>query len=176
MQIENVELNFQETNWSGTWTSRSGRDVEILRNVHGTARGWDGFVEALSATRGYSIAISQTATDVVVTFPGGAGNMLTIPGFPVAAESSAKVVNRGEWWTKHVTAGRWVGGALELTSTTFSGWWRNVPPDRAQPRPTDFRMRLTFSTGASPDQLFLRVLLSDEKGELEYLQTFYREP
>src|SRR5678816_4615226 len=32
----------QVVDWSGQWSSRSGRDVEVLRNVHVTPAGWDG--------------------------------------------------------------------------------------------------------------------------------------
>jgi hypothetical protein len=166
----------QAVDWSGAWTSRGGRDVEIRRNVHGTPRGWDTFAEMLARSRGYSIVVTQTATEVVVTFPRGASNMLTIPGFAFGTEPRATVVNRGEWWTKHMTLARWVDTSLELTSTTFSGWWKNAEPERAQPRATDYRIRLTLTPGVNRDQLLLRVMLSDEKGELEYVQAFYRQP
>jgi hypothetical protein len=168
----------QTIDWTGTWTSRNGQDVDILRHVPGTgtARGWNGFAEALARTRDYIIVITQTLTEVVVTFPGGASNMLTTPGFAFGAESRLTVVTRGEWWTKHITSAHWVGRSLELSSTSFSGWWSNSEPNTAQPRPTDFRKRLTLIPGSEPDELLLRVQVSDEKGELEYLQKFYRAP
>jgi hypothetical protein len=160
----------QTIDWTGTWMSRNGQDVDILRNVPGTgtARGWNGFVEALAKTRDYVIVVTQTPNEVVVTFPGGANNVLTTPRFAFGAESRVTVVNRGDWWTKHITSADWVGGLLELASTSFSGWWSKSEPDRAQPRPTDFRKRLTLIPGSEPDELLLRVQVSDEKGELEY--------
>jgi hypothetical protein len=77
----------QVVDWSGQWSSRSGRDVEVLRNVHVTPAGWDGFAGALARDREYSISIAQTAGDVVVTFPGGVNNMLTVPAFALDAAS-----------------------------------------------------------------------------------------
>lgn len=167
----------QPVDWTGGWTSANGQDVQVMRNTHGsgTARGWNAFVEMLALPREYVITIAQSADEIVVSFPSGASNMLTIPGFAIDPAPRVKVVNRGDWWTKHVTSGRWVGTSLELTSTTFSGWWKNSEPDRAEPKPTDFRMRLTLTPGLDANELKLRVFVSDEKGELEYIQTFRRK-
>src|SRR5262245_3045421 len=113
----------QTVDWSGDWISRDQRDVVIIRNVHGTAHGWDSFVERLRQTRAYSITVAQTPGEVTVTFPGGASNMLTAPGFAFGAEPRSTVSNRGDWWTKAVTSARWSDGSLELSAMMFSGWW-----------------------------------------------------
>ena len=83
------------------WASRGGRDVEIvrIRPGSGSARGWNGFVEALQSARSYPIEITQTAERVAIAFPGGASNMLTLPETPLGPEPSSHVVNRGDWWT-----------------------------------------------------------------------------
>jgi len=83
------------------------------------------------------------------------------------------VVNRGSWWIKHVTAGRWIGASLELTSTSSSRW-QTEAPESAPPAETDFIERLTLTPGDPPDRLRLHVVVSDEKGELEYVQRFVR--
>jgi hypothetical protein len=165
----------QTSDWSGRWTSQSGQDVRVIRNVHGTgsARGWDTYVDALKASRDYLLSIEPTATGVAVMFPGGDKNMLTTPPFAFG-EGRETVVNRGDWWTKHVASARWIGAALELDSLSFSGWWKNGGPEAAQPKPTDYRKRLTLNAGPSSDELLLRVELADEKGVLVYEQTFTR--
>jgi uncharacterized protein (TIGR02246 family) len=165
------------SNWSGGWTSRGDRDVEIvsIRPGSGSARGWNGFVEALLATRAYRIDISHTVDRVAIAFPGGSSNMLTLPETPLDTEPSIRVVDHGEWWTKYVSSARIAEGVVEVAATTFSGWWREGGPDRAKPKATDYRRHYTLAPGSHPDQLALRVHLSDEKGEVEYLQTFRRE-
>lgn len=167
----------EPSNWSGTWTSRGGRDVEIvsIRPGPGSARGWNGFVEALLASDGYRIEIAQTAERIGIAFPGGSSNMLTLPETPLDAESSTRVINRGEWWTKYVTSAHFAAGVLDIASTTFSGWWRHGGPDTAKPKATDYRRRFTLAPGSKPDLLVLRVHLADEKGEVEYVQAFRRQ-
>ena len=164
--------------WSGGWISRNDRDVEVvsIRPGSGSPRGWHGFVEALLATRPYRIAITQTADRIAIAFPGGASNMLTLPDTPLDHESEVRVVNRGEWWTKYVTSSRTEGGVVEVAATTFNGWWRDGGPDGAEPAATDFRRRYILSPGTAADQLELRIHLSDEKGDVEYVQRFRREP
>jgi hypothetical protein len=169
-------VGFQTIDWSGTWTSRPDRDVEVLRNVHGTPRGWDGFVEELTRSGPYTIAVAQADNDVTITFPGGANNMLTLPGAAIVEEPRTTVVNRSDWWTKRVTAARWNGASLELTCASSSGWWKNAVPETATLRPTDFRIKLTFTPTGDPNELSLRLLLADEMGELEYRQLFRRQP
>jgi hypothetical protein len=71
----------QAVDWSGQWISRGGQDVEVLRNVHLTPKGWNGLVGDLARSREYSIRIAQAAGEIVVTFPGGSSNMLTMPAF-----------------------------------------------------------------------------------------------
>jgi hypothetical protein len=168
----------QPRDWSGHWTTRGPQDIEIVRLAPGTgtARGWNGFVEALlAASKGYRIIIEQTADHVAIAFPGGASNMLTLD-MPLGRESSARVVDRGDWWTKHVASARLIDGALDLRSTTFNGWWRNGRPEDAQPRITDFRRHVVLRSGPDDDHLLLRVQLADEKGEVEYVQRFRRAP
>jgi hypothetical protein len=102
--------------------------------------------------------------------------MLTLDDTSIAPEPTIRVVNRGDWWTKHVTSAQSTADTLELACTSFSGWWRSGGPDDAKPRATDFRRRFVLTRGSDPAQLLLRVYVADEKGELEYVQTFRREP
>lgn len=166
----------QPAGLSGTWTSRGGGDVEIVRMAtgSGTARGWSGLAEGLRTSRDYRIVITQTGDRIAISFPGGATNMLSVDETPLG--SGARVVDRGDWWTKHLSNVRATDEALELASTTFSGWWRNGGPENAKPNVTDFKRHYTLTRGREPDQLLLRVHVADEKGELEYVQTFRREP
>lgn len=168
-------LGAQTSNWAGSWTSQPDRDVEVIRIQPGTgtARGWNGFVDALIRQRDYRIEITQADDDVAIAFPGGAANMLSVPAFTIDRPVS-HVVNRGEWWTQQRTTARWVDRELELAATTFSGWWRTSTPDQAQPKPTDFRQRVLLTQGGTPDELVLRATLTDEKGEVEYVQRFHR--
>ncbi|MEZ5288406.1 MAG: hypothetical protein R2712_27090 [Vicinamibacterales bacterium] len=168
----------QPPNWSGTWTSRPAEDVEVIRLTPGTgaARGWRPFIEALTRKPLYEIAVTQEADQVVIAFPGGETNMLTVPGFAMAAAPSDHVVDRGEWWTNSRTMAEWTGATLELTATTYTGWWRSAAPADVQPRPTDFHMRFVLSQGEVPDELVLHATLTDEKGEVEYRQRFRRAP
>jgi hypothetical protein len=73
-----------------------------------------------------------------------------------------------------VTSARWSGTALQLDSRSFSGWWKNGGPETAKPKPTDYRKRITLVSGASANELRLRMELADEKGELVYEQAFLR--
>ncbi|MGE3274638.1 MAG: hypothetical protein AB7O67_05970 [Vicinamibacterales bacterium] len=159
---------------SGTWTS-SGGDVEIVRNVHRTPRGWDGTVEALERARDYTLTIEQSDDGVIVAFPGGSRHMLTMPVYPFG-ESRTTVEDGGDFWTKHVTSARWTGEALELQATTFSGWWKDAPPEAVSGSPEQLDMRLVLAAGATPEDIVMRATLKDEKGEVEYVQRFKRAP
>ena len=165
------------TTWSGAWTSRPERDVWVLgtRSGPGSAAGWSGFIEALLATRDYRIQIAHAPDGVAITFPGGSTNMLTLPETPLETESSIRLVDRGDWWTKYVSTVRVAGDVVEVASTTSSGWWRDGGPAEAEPKVTDLLRRYTMAPGGSPDQLVLRVYLSDEKGRVEYRQVFRRD-
>jgi hypothetical protein len=165
------------TNWSGAWTSRPERDVQGLstRPGSGSATGWSGFVEALLATRDYRIRVAHTPDGVAITFPGGNNNMLTLPETPLGTEPSVRVVARGDWWTKYVSTVRVAGDVVDVVSTTSSGWWTDGDPAEAGPKVTDLLRRYTMAPGGSPDQLVLRVSLSDEKGHVEYRQVFRRD-
>jgi hypothetical protein len=160
--------------WSGAWVSHSG-DVVVVRNVHATAEGWDHVAQNLKQASRYTIAITQTANEIAISFPTGSNNILTVSACAIGADPCSIVSDHGDWWVKEVVVARWVNAALQLTSTTASGWWKDVEPDRAPSRITDFRKQLTLRPGSGPDQLLLRVVLGDEKGELEYVQTFVRE-
>ena len=160
-------------NWSGVWVSHGAADLTILRSVHLTARGWDNHAQALATAASYAITIAQTPGEVVISFPGGANNMMTVPGFAMADHPRTVVISRGSWWIKHVTAGRWADESLELTSTSSGGWHREAA-ETAAPAETDFIERLTVTPGDQPDRLRLHVVVSDEKGELEYVQRFAR--
>ena len=96
--------------------------------------------------------------------------MLTLPKSRLDSESSIRVVNRGEWWTKYVTSAHFASGVLDVTSTTFTGWWRDGNPGAAKPKATDFKRHFTLTPGSQPDQLVLRIHLADEKGEVEYVR------
>lgn len=166
----------QPADWSGTWISPGPENFQVLRNVHQTAHGWDSFVESMQQTRGYTIVVIQNASEITVTFPGGGRNLLSEPAYAFADEPRSAVENRGDYWINHVTSARRVGESIELSSTTFSGWWKNGDPAAAKAKPTDFRSRLTLAPGARENQLVLHATLSDEKGEVEYRQTFTRQP
>ena len=153
-----------------------GEDIQIVRNTHGTgsARGWNALVEALTTAKTYRVTIRQTADRIVLTFPGGDANMLSAE-FALDPGPHASVVNRGDFWTKSVGEGNWTSdGTLVLASVTFSGWWKNGPPDTAKAAATDYHRRFVLTRGARADELRLRVAVADEKGELEYVQSLHR--
>lgn len=166
----------QSSDWSGAWISHGGDDVHVVRHIQASARGWSGVAEGIVTSRAYRIVIVQTAAGVTIDFPGGAKNILTFSETPLDGATAARVVNAGEWWTKYVLTARVTGDVLALGSTSFSGWWRDGGPEQARPAPTDFKKRVTLSRGAASDLLAVRVELSDEKGELEYVQAFRRQP
>src|SRR5512143_2214656 len=153
----------QGADWSGTWTT-GGRDLRALRNIHMTARGWDQLADNLAGARAYTIAIAQSGDRVVVSFPGGTNNILTTEVTAPGAGPRTTVRDRGDWWIKDVTAARWNGDALEVTSTTSTGWWKDVSPEKAAPAATDFKKQLVIMPDAITGQLSVHVSLADEKG------------
>jgi hypothetical protein len=63
-----------------------------------------------------------------------------------------------------------------LTLVMCDKWHEWLRQTRLNPgRPTSGKL-FTLMPDSEPDQLLLRVLVSDEKGELEYVQKFYRAP
>jgi hypothetical protein len=166
---------FQTAAWSGEWTS-DGAHVSIVRNVHSTPHGWDQTAENLTQSAAYRIAIAQTDASVAIDFPRGAGNILTIPPCVVGAEPQTIVTNRGSWWTKTVVSAQWIGPELEIVSVVSSGWWKDGTPDQARQKLGDFQKRVRLVPGKGVDDLSIHVSVADEKGELEYVQTFRRQP
>ena len=166
-------LHGQSGDWSGTWTSK-GLPVRVLRNVHLTARGWDQTAENLIGAQNYTITIRSAADRMLLTFPGGANNMLTtdvaIDGLP-----HTSVDDKGDWWVKRVTTAREQGPSLDVTSTTSSGW-KSTRPEKTEPAATDFKKHLVLEIDSATGELLLHVTLGDEKGELEYVQRFRRVP
>ena len=161
----------QPPDFSGAWTSNQ---VVVLRNDHTTPWGWDQLAENLTRARTYLVTIDQMRDEVTMTFPGGSNNILTTAASLVGAEARTTVTNRGDWWMKDVVSAHWAGASLEISSTTSTGWWKTVTPDRAEPQVTDFKKRFTMQLNADAGELSLRALLVDEKGELEYVQVFHR--
>ena len=142
-------------------------------HVHITPGGWGQFA-VNQARSGLSITVAQTSEAFTVTFPGGAHHLLTT-SVPAAGPSPhTTVVDKGEWWVKYLTAAHWSASSVELTSTTSTGWWRSADPESASGRATDFEKRIALTLDPDANHLSLRVTLSDEKGQLEYVQRLRR--
>jgi hypothetical protein len=159
--------------FSGTWTSSPERFV-ALRNAPRERNGWGGQLEGVAAAPTYTIAISQSEQSVALTFPGGTGNFLTRPAFPLDGAPHSTVQDAGEFWTKIVSSATWDGSRLVLDAKSLNGWWKEVDPSQVTTQETELGTRFVLELNPSGDVLTLSITVRDEKGEAEYRQVFSR--
>ena len=160
---------------SGSWVA-SPDDFEVVRNVvRETPRGWSGLLEGIAGTANYRIQVEQDATAASVSFPGGPKNILSSPRIVLDGQPHAEVVDHRDFWEKFVSAGSVDGQRLRLRTTRLTGW-SSVDPGTVDSQHTQLVTDFVLSLDPLRDTLTLRVIVSDEKGEAEYQQTFSRAP
>jgi hypothetical protein len=158
--------------FSGTWSHIPDRFV-VVRNVPRDGRGgWSGHLR-LGEQPDYVVTIAQTRDSIALTFPSGGGNFLTRPPFALDGREQTVIVDRGDFWTKHVQKSDREGDRLRLKAVAFAGWWRESDPETVTSQPTE--LGSVFVLSMSDDGLLtIDTTVSDEKGEAEYRQVFAR--
>ena len=163
-------LMAQATAFSGTWTS-SLDNFHIVRN----SRGWEAFLEAIAATRGYQIRIEQDRSVLTFSFPGGPDNRLASPPFVLDRREHSEVVSHGDRWEKFVTVGTQFGADMTLTTRVLTGL-ASEDPNSTTSHYAQRNIQLVLYLDSTGQMLTLRATLSDESGEAKYEQVFHRNP
>ena len=155
--------------FAGHWVSRGPGAFTLLRFVpRQVPRGPE------SVSGAASLSIEQSTDRIALIFPGERRNVMTRPPFTVDDAVHEIVDDRGDFWTKYIMRAEWVGDALRLRATSFSGWWRKAGPAAVHSAPSQYETTYDISMDNSRNTLTLIVTIADEKFEAQYRQVFSR--
>jgi hypothetical protein len=160
--------------FSGRWISHPDR-LTVRQYVDRIPGGWHRHIEGVRSVKAYTIEIRQTADSITIVFPGGAGNFLTAPPFPLDGESRDQVTDRGDHWMKEMVRGSWDGGSLRLSARRMADRWDAANPAAVADQETALNSTHVLTLDETGTRLTIDTVVSDEKGLADYRQVFTRE-